>query len=661
MMGDGRVRAITPEVVLIIACARRYRCLLLAFVLGALGCLLWVTPTLAATIQVTTSANENGTNLAACSLREAIQAANTDATFGGCPAGSGADTIVLQAGATYFLTAVDNVAPTFGANGLPIVVTSLTIQGNGATIARDPAAPDLRLLDITAGTVALDALTLTGGRRMSGGIGDQASALLVRDTAAVTVSGTTITNNQSDNVSVVIARNGGTLHVVNSTITNNSTAFLGAIGTSGAGDVLTMHNGTMVGNTSTTPGGAGGIFNSFAADLTITNTIIADNGSSNCSFTTTPSVSTNNLADDATCGAGFTQKTSAELGLNPAGLRENGGPTQTIALLPGSAAIDAGTPSGCFGPTGAILTSDQRGVTRPQDGDGSGASTCDVGAFERQPGVLQLSSPAYSAAEAGGSAAITVIRTGGTDGAVSGTVSETDGTATSPGDYTNAPLAVSFAGGQTSASVNLPIVNDTLFEGDETVNLALGSVTGGASLGAQTSAVLTIVDDDVATPTPTATPTVTSTPSVTSTPTVTPTGTLPPTVTPTPTATATFTATATSTSAATATVVPVSVAIPEDDTDKKPRLTEEQQQDKQHTNQSNRDDLYTEGNVVEVHQDESPPYVVIANRDGLVSVNLLCGSQCPAIRVGDYLTAEGEKQSEVLFDATDASVSHPGR
>ncbi|MFN8524589.1 MAG: CSLREA domain-containing protein [Chloroflexota bacterium] len=41
----------------------------------------------AATIQVTTSADENNTNLSACSLREALVAANTNAAFGGCPAG----------------------------------------------------------------------------------------------------------------------------------------------------------------------------------------------------------------------------------------------------------------------------------------------------------------------------------------------------------------------------------------------------------------------------------------------------------------------------------------------------------------------------------------------------------------------------------------------
>ena len=67
--------------------------------------------------------------------------------------------------------------------------------------------------------------------------------------------------------------------------------------------------------------------------------------------------------------------------------------------------------------------------------------------------------------------------------------------------------------------------------------------------------------------------------------------------------------------------------------------------------------MYIEGNVVEVHADEQPPYVVVANRDGLVRVSLLCGDQCPTIRVGDYLQADGAKQSEILFDATDVTVS----
>ena len=55
--------------------------------------------------------------------------------------------------------------------------------------------------------------------------------------------------------------------------------------------------------------------------------------------------------------------------------QDNGGPTPTMALGAGSAAIDAGQGNGC-------LPTDQRGILRPQDGDGNGAAVCDVGAYE---------------------------------------------------------------------------------------------------------------------------------------------------------------------------------------------------------------------------------------------------------------------------------------
>jgi hypothetical protein len=88
------------------------------------------------------------------------------------------------------------------------------------------------------------------------------------------------------------------------------------------------------------------------------------------------------------------------------------------------------------------------------------------------------------------------------------------------------------------------------------------------------------------------------------------------------------------------------------------RPTEERQQQQQLTNTSNRDDVSIEGNVVEVHTDEQPPYVVIANRDGLVKVVLYkdAAKVAGSIRVGDYLEADGEKQHEQLFDAYDLSI-----
>jgi hypothetical protein len=58
-----------------------------------------------------------------------------------------------------------------------------------------------------------------------------------------------------------------------------------------------------------------------------------------------------------------------------------GGPTQTIPLLSGSPAIDAGNPGGCTDGNGHLLKTDQRGKPRHDKEDTSG---CDIGAFERQ-------------------------------------------------------------------------------------------------------------------------------------------------------------------------------------------------------------------------------------------------------------------------------------
>jgi hypothetical protein len=82
-----------------------------------------------------------------------------------------------------------------------------------------------------------------------------------------------------------------------------------------------------------------------------------------------------NLDSDNTCNltaVGDLPDTDPRLGP----LQDNGGPTLTHTLLFGSPAMDAADNSAC-------PATDQRGFTRPMDGDGDGTPTCDIGAFER--------------------------------------------------------------------------------------------------------------------------------------------------------------------------------------------------------------------------------------------------------------------------------------
>lgn len=61
-------------------------------------------------------------------------------------------------------------------------------------------------------------------------------------------------------------------------------------------------------------------------------------------------------------------------------LQNNGGLTDTMALLAGSSAVDAGDSTICSGVQ--VNNLDQRGTARPIDGDADGNADCDAGAYE---------------------------------------------------------------------------------------------------------------------------------------------------------------------------------------------------------------------------------------------------------------------------------------
>ena len=118
---------------------------------------------------------------------------------------------------------------------------------------------------------------------------------------------------------------------------------------------------------------------------------------------------------------------------------------------------------------------------------------------DHEPGSLQFNAASYTVAENGGSATITVIRTGGSDDRVTVDYATIGGTATSGSDYVGTMGTVTFATGDTgNRTFNITILDDVLVEGEETVSLALSNPTGGAVLGSPDTAVMTIIDTDIA-------------------------------------------------------------------------------------------------------------------------------------------------------------------
>jgi hypothetical protein len=88
-------------------------------------------PALAATIQLDET----------CTLGRAITSTNNDFSAGGCSPGNGADTIIMSARSTQAVALINNNAPDYGPTGLPIVSSTITIDGNDSTITRASGAP----------------------------------------------------------------------------------------------------------------------------------------------------------------------------------------------------------------------------------------------------------------------------------------------------------------------------------------------------------------------------------------------------------------------------------------------------------------------------------------------------------------------------------------
>jgi hypothetical protein len=306
--------------------------------------------------------------------------------------GSGAATIIDGGGV--------NTVVTISNAGAHVTLSKLTIR-NG--LAKDGGGI------YNSGTLRVNICILSGNVATSFGGG-------IYNTGALTVIASTLSGNHAFSGGGIVNGSGGTVAINNSTLSDNGAGVFrcyrcsasgGGITNFGTvtisnstlsgnhvsivvcftcqsdgggianGGTVTINNSTLSGNGAT--GTGGGIYNSSGSAAALQNSIVANSPlGGNCSGTMTSNGY--NLSSDGTCnfnGLGDLNNTDPKLGP----LQNNGGPTQTQALLRGSPAIDAGNPSGCTDGHGHLLKTDQRGKPRPDKEDSSG---CDMGAYERQ-------------------------------------------------------------------------------------------------------------------------------------------------------------------------------------------------------------------------------------------------------------------------------------
>lgn len=207
----------------------------------------------------------------------------------------------------------------------------------------------------------------------------------ISNVGEATITGTILSGNRTDIKGGGI-HNIGTMTITSSTISGNAASgdpFFPFPGGEGRGilnsGTVTIANSTISGNTADFD--TGGIHNS-SGTVYLINAIIANN-TFNCSGSMTSLG--HNLASDGGCN--LTDPTDLPFNDPLVGpLEDNGGPTETHELLPGSPAIDAG------GFVAAL--SDQRGVTRPHGG------ATDIGAFESQGNCTLILDVSYTAGTA---------------------------------------------------------------------------------------------------------------------------------------------------------------------------------------------------------------------------------------------------------------------
>ncbi|MGQ0623030.1 MAG: choice-of-anchor Q domain-containing protein [Panacagrimonas sp.] len=224
-------------------------------------------PALAATINVA-----NG----GCTLIDAIKSANTDTATGLCPAGNGADTVVLPANSTQSLATVQDSSR--GKTGLPVITSTITLQANGSTLTRAPGSPNFRILFVDrGGNLTLDRATVSGGSPTGNGFDGSCGGIFVGEyapTSTLTLSNSTVTGNSAaGNGGGLCVRFNGNARVMNSTVSGNTARYGVGGGIVSFGGPAMVVDSTVSGNTAVDGGG----IHSQGSVVDLVNGTVADN------------------------------------------------------------------------------------------------------------------------------------------------------------------------------------------------------------------------------------------------------------------------------------------------------------------------------------------------------------------------------------------------
>jgi parallel beta-helix repeat protein len=323
----------------------------------------------------------------------------TNCTVGGNSAVNGGGVGTGSSGATTLTncTVSGNSSNTVGGgvdNSGTTTLTNCTVSGNTAGTAGGGVAGATTLTNCTVsgntgsagggmwiGTATLTNCTISGNSSTG-----EAGGLLVQGTTNLTDCTISGNSTRGPGGGLRVTNPGTIATLTNCTISGNSALSNGGGLDSESGGAMTLFNCTVSGNSAST---GGGLYN--ANTMNVANTIVAGNTASGSGPDASGTIASqgNNLIGKTDGSSGWVGSDLTGTSANPlnallAPLAYNGGPTQTIALLPGSPAIDAG--NNALIPAG--VATDQRGFLRIFN------STVDIGAYEVQPIPLVVNTTA---------------------------------------------------------------------------------------------------------------------------------------------------------------------------------------------------------------------------------------------------------------------------